>query len=299
MQSKLMAVTAAAVLSLCAAAPASAGSVTQPGELVGLATGTPLPQGLYFVDTSDWGCRGQQRAEDVCVGVTIPVLAWSTPWQIFGGRLQFLFAYPAIEVGQSAGPFNTGFYTAGGYNPLLLGQLAWDLGGGWGVSYAIGAYFEADSGVAWSDTSLNQRLGISYTGWGWNVNANLVYGTHLDSVTDQPQTSPCPGLPGFGCNPDFFNIDLSATTKLGKWEIGPVAFGSWDLGRPIAAYREQRQFAVGGLVGYDFGPVTLQGYVTTDVSENNYGGFDTRGWTRIIIPLGDPIGRRVPNSTSY
>jgi hypothetical protein len=32
-----------------------------------------------------------------------------------------------------------------------------------------------------------------------------------------------------------------------------------------------------------------QAYVTTDVAESNYGGKDTRGWFRIIVPLGNPF----------
>src|SRR6266700_413786 len=48
MNSKLTKLAAAGVLSLCTAAPALAGSVTQPGETVGLNTGAPLPQGWYF-----------------------------------------------------------------------------------------------------------------------------------------------------------------------------------------------------------------------------------------------------------
>ena len=92
----------------------------------------------------------------------------------------------------------------------------------------------------------------------------------------------------------FINLDLTATKKFGKWEIGPVAYASWDLSSPIAGYSKQSQFAVGGLVGYDFGPVTLQVYVTTDVAQHNYGGYDTRGWGRIILPLGNPFAQRAP-----
>ena len=61
--------------------------------------------------------------------------------------------------------------------------------------------------------------------------------------------------------------------------------GSPDLNSPVSAYQEQSQFAVGGLVGYDFGPLTLQTYITTDVYEKNYGGHDTRIWSRVIIPV--------------
>lgn len=279
MRSKLAAVAAAGVLSLFTTAPGFAGSVTQPGELVGIATGAPLPQGLYFVNTADWGCRNTDP-RDTCVGVNIPVLAWSTPWTIIGGRLQFLAAWPSIE----AGVVDTDYH-ASMYNPVALAQLAWDLGGGWGFSYAIGTYFDYHGSLAWSDTSLNQRFAVSYTANGWNLTANLVWGTHFDNVTDRPQISPCPGPAGFGCNPDFLNLDLTATKKFGKWEFGPVAFGSWDVSRPVDLYERQRQFAVGGLIGYDFGPLILQSYVTTDVSEDNYGGRDTRVWSRVIIPL--------------
>ena len=42
-------------------------------------------------------------------------------------------------------------------------------------------------------------------------------------------------------------------------------------------------------VGYDFGPFSVQAYVTTDVAEENYGGKDTRGWFRVVLPLGNPF----------
>jgi outer membrane putative beta-barrel porin/alpha-amylase len=303
MRNKLTAMAAAGVLSLCSVAPTYARSVTQPGELVGLATGAPLPPGLYFVNTADWGCANTDP-QDTCIGVTIPVVAWSTPWQILGARLQFLFAWPAVEVGVDSTPDVPGVYQAGFYNPVALVQLAWDLGGGWGFSYAIGAYFDNEPAVSWSDTSLNQRIGLSYTGGGWNATANLVYGTHFDSLnTDNLRlVSPClgrPDLAGFNCNPDFLNLDLTLTKTFGKWEFGPVAFGSWDVSDPANGYQNQSQFAVGGLIGYDFGPVKLQTYVTTDVTQDNYGGYDTRGWTRIIIPLGNPWPTPAPMSRRY
>ena len=65
-----------------------------------------------------------------------------------------------------------------------------------------------------------------------------------------------------------------------------------DLSHPIASCQQQTQFAVGGLFGYDFGPLTLQAYATTDVVEHNYGGRDTRGWFRMIIPLWTPLAMK-------
>jgi hypothetical protein len=280
MSRKLTTLATAGLFALCVAAPALAGSVTQPGETVGVAAGAPLPPGVYYVNTSDYGCRDTQPAT-TCLAVTIPVVAWSTPVTLLGARLQFLVATPALFVAVENTPSPSGMY-----NPLVSGQLAWDLGNGLGFSYLFGAYLDVNTNVAWSSTSINQRFALSYTNDGWNLTANVIWGIQLDGVTDRPQLSPCPSpFAVRGCNPNFVNVDLTATKKVGKWEFGPVAYGSTDLNRPIVGYQKQSQFAVGGLVGYDFGPVIMQAYVTTEVSENNYGGHDTRGWGRIILPL--------------
>src|SRR6476659_4830313 len=87
MNSKWTKLAAAGALSLCTAVPALAGSVTQPGETVGLNTGTPLAPGWYAINTVDWGCRNT-TPQHTCTGLTIPVIAWSTPWTFFGGRFQ-------------------------------------------------------------------------------------------------------------------------------------------------------------------------------------------------------------------
>jgi hypothetical protein len=143
----------------------------------------------------------------VSVGVDIPVLAWSTPWTILGGRVQFLLAGPVVEVG-----VHHANYLRGVYNPLVAGQLAWDLGNNWGFSYLLGAYLDVNSEVAWSSTSLNQRFALSYTGNQLNLTANVIWGTHFDHVTDRPQLSGCPAPSVFsGCNPDFLNVDLTAS----------------------------------------------------------------------------------------
>lgn len=260
----------AGALALAATASAFAGSVTQPGETVGVAAGAPLPPGFYFVDTTDWGVR-DTPAGKVAVGVTIPVIAWSTPWKVLGARLQFLVATPAVEAGVVGGPYDYGMY-----NPYFAGQLAWDLGGGWGFSYALGAYVGVKTPVGFDSTSLNQRFALSYTADGWNLTANLIWGVHADALTTT-------------VNPDFINLDLTATKKFGKWELGAVGFYSADVSDPFVGYHREKQFALGGLVGYNFGPVILQGYLTRDVFQENKGGYDTRVWSRIIIPLGDPL----------
>jgi hypothetical protein len=275
--------SAAAALTLSATVSAVAGSVTQPGETVGIATGAPLAPGWYFVDTTDWGVRSTALGKEA-LGVTIPVIAWSTPWTWWGARVQLLGAFPAAETGTlnngngnpAAPPYEFGFF-----NPFLGGQLAWDLGGGWSFSYLIGAYIGVHTPVSFDSTSLNQRFALSYTANGWNLTANAIWGIQAQQHTAT-------------INPDFVNLDLTATRKIDNWEVGLAAFYSTDVSTPVPGYRHQSQFALGPLVGYNFGPVILQAYLTRDVAESNFGGFDTRLWGRIIIPVPDPAPAATP-----
>jgi hypothetical protein len=255
---------------------AFAGSVTQPGSTLGTAPGAPLAPGFYFSNTADWG----ERNPNTRLFVDHPVYTWSTPWTIFGARFQVM--------GETAfnAQYTPGSRAEGYYNPLLTGQLAWDLGNGWGFSYTLGAYFDVPQPRSWSSNSINQRFALSYTGGGWNLTANLIYGIELSPFTNRPQNAPCPApLTANGCNADFANLDLTATKKFGNWELGPVAFGSMDVSSPISTYQRASQFAAGGLVGYDFGVLRLQAYLTRDVYVHNYSGLDTRLWARVTLPL--------------
>ena len=83
-------------------------------------------------------------------------------------------------------------------------------------------------------------------------------------------------------------------------EIGAIAYGSWDLdARTVCVADEhswckQSQFAVGGLVGYDFGAFITQFKLAADVSEDNYNGKEVRGNVNIIKPLWNPAPLEAP-----
>ena len=281
MNGRLTKWAAAAVVSFAAAAPALGGSVTRPGDTIGLTVGSPLPQGFYFSNTTTQQCADTDP-KHTCFLVNVPILIWGTPWTIFGARLQ-----------SSAGPlvpieFNSGVYIRGLFNSFVAAQLIWDLGNNVGFTYMLGGYFLSHSSVAFSSGSLNQRFGLSYTGNDWLATVNAIWGIQFDSVTDKPQLSPCvPGSP-LGCNPDFLNFDLTAIKRFGNWQVGPVGLSSLDLNAPIAAYKKQSQFALGGLVGYSLKWGSVQAFVTSDVYQKNYGGRVISGNVRFTIPLGNP-----------
>ncbi|MCJ2033874.1 transporter [Methylobacterium sp. J-068] len=245
-----------------------AGSAAQPGQTIGLPAGAQLPVGLYFVNTSSFGVR-DTRPLDSESNINLPAFVWSTPWELFGARLNLIAIQPVVASSPRGTPYQSGIG-----QPLLAGQLAWDLGNNVGVSYLFGGYLPIETRFLTQNASFSHRFAASYTGQGLNLTANLLYGIFIDPVSPQG-----------GVYPDYLNLDVTATKKFGAWEIGPVAFASTDLPTRFPGYQRQGQIAVGGLIGYNFGPVNLQAYVTRDVAERNYGGRETRGWLRVIVPL--------------
>ncbi|GJE10670.1 MULTISPECIES: transporter [Methylobacterium] len=266
--SRRVAATTLALYSATTATVVRAGSAAQPGQTVGLPVGDQLPIGLYFVNLSSFGTRSTQP-RDSSTSVNLPTFAWATPWTIAGARLQFFFTQPIVAASSQGTAYQSGVG-----QQLLAAQLAWDLGGDVGVSYLFGGYLPIQTRFLTQSASLSHRFAVSYTGQGWNLTSNLLYGVFLDSRS-----------PSGTLYPDYLNLDLTMTKKFGQWQIGAVAFGSTDLPTGVGSYRPQGQIAVGGLVGYNFGPVNLQAYLTHDVIERNYRGREVRGWLRAIVPL--------------
>ncbi len=289
---------------------AQAQTTTVPGEQVGLAVGAPLPEGIYAINTFTY------RSPDigaVDTGVNVPILVWSTPWVPLGGRLEFVVAPPTVFVfGKNSGP--------GGVRDLSInvgtfvgGIWAFDLGGNFGVSLLGGAYLNelnGDRGVARFNSgavavnpvlpilaSNTYRFGVagSYTGDGWNITANLTYNFY-----DSPATFS--GNNTFGTRGPFnisdaLNLDLTATKKFGKFEIGAIGYGTVNLDpnllltplNPVnGTIGRGGRFLLGGLIGYDFGPFTTQFYVARTVASSNRALDSTEGWFRIVAPLYTP-----------
>jgi hypothetical protein len=64
---------AANLVLLCTASSVLAGSVTQPGDTMGVANGASTPEGLYFVNQANWGCNNNTTPR-TCFGAEIPLL---------------------------------------------------------------------------------------------------------------------------------------------------------------------------------------------------------------------------------
>ena len=257
--------TAIGAMSLCGMASAAfAGSELEPGDSAGIPFGAPLPPGVYTIITPNFGYINSTPGTDVAA--TLAFVSWSTPWTIAGGHLAF--DARAIANLNVHGRVNSG----GFLNPLVDAQLKWDLGNGFFGGFHAGAYIPLQDemnafGLTKNYASFSGVGALSYLKDGWNISGTLFYGSGKSgAVGSLPDT--------WGTN--WVNFDFTGTHKFGKFELGVVAYASADLDQPVPGYRKQTQIAAGGLVGYDFGAVTLQFKLTRVLSEANYGGMIPR-----------------------
>ena len=99
-------------------------------------------------------------------------------------------------------------------------------------------------------------------------------------------------------NGNWLNLDLTATRRFGKFELGAVGYYSTQVtddrgceafyGSGVCAYGAKA--GIGGLVGYDFGPLDLKLSVTNEVYiKNSFDGW--RVWTKLSVPLMPPPAR--------
>jgi len=175
------------------------------------------------------------------------------------------------------------------WNPITL---SWNLGGGWFVS--VGFNFMAPIGTSYVGSTnpdywtFEPTFAVAYLANNWNLAANFFYdinstsgGRVLGAGVGSTITS---GNALYG--------DFHALYKLGKWSFGPVAYfeaqTTSDSGPACpAACGNLSNFAVGGLAGYDFGPVDLQLWITDSVARSNaIDGLNF--WTRLGFRIWAP-----------
>lgn len=292
------------VLSVISASTSYAQTTTVPGQDIGLAVGAPLPEGLYAINTFVYRRTDQRFSADTAVEV--PVLIWSTPWKFLDARVEFLLSQDTVFAfsRNPAGVPNRDISVNVG--SFVGGSLAWDLGSGVGVSYLFATYLNGVNGdrgsfvgaggstpvvPQLSSTAFRQDFAISYTADGWNLTAQLTHNFY-----DSPGRFG--GPVGAALGPifvsDALNLGLTATKKFGKFEIGAIGYGTTDLSfNPLSGTKNGR-FALGGLIGYDFGSFQTQIYVARDVATRatfiSAGGItrenlSTDGFFRLIVPL--------------
>lgn len=285
MKMKMMATLSAAALALALSASASYAGYIQPGETMGVSLDSPLPEGVFFADLEDYGGQSNSPAR---LGVNIPVILWSTPWTFYNNRVEFLFAAPFAHV-DGAGLDRVGAAT------FALGPiLAHDFGNG--LTGGLSAFIRT------ADPSQNIVELTHRTAVEGDFRESLQYvvppGSPLSGLTFIENAGVESGFGQSGAiegQDDQFQGDFTISKSFDKLTIGFVGFGNIDINHKASDFygsARGRNIELGGLVGYDFGKVTLQAMVTHGIIENGYTpggtiapGEETRGWLRAIIPL--------------
>ena len=277
--------TALGAIALAASSTAALATSEMPaGITTGIALGAPLPEGVYDISIASYGSQANKSGGAENIAYALPVwLIWSTPWQIAGGRIML---DTTTGVADAWTPGYTG--TDSWLNTLVDGAIAWNLGNGWNASVRAGVWLPSTQvlpkGFGRDYAAFQGGGSLSYLANGWNLTATALYGAGRNGYSAV-----------YTKQADWLNLDLTATKKFGKMEIGAIAYGSWDLSDygynatwAFAPGSRQSQFAVGGLVGYDFGSFVAQAKLAGDVASELYTGKEVRGTLTIIKPLWNP-----------
>jgi hypothetical protein len=270
------------------AAEPSAADLHPPGVTIGTPGGGAPPEGLFlhvttsYYDAETVDRNGNANGTHLKTSSLTPTLIWSTGWEFLGGRHFMIANLPIVNAdvrGPQQSSDNTGLFNFY-FSPI---GLSWTLAPGIFVSAGSGVYLPTTTGgVGNNFQTFEQQLGFGYLRDGWNLSVNAFYDINSTHKRTQYATG------------NRFYADFTATKKFGEWEIGPVGYvveqttddsnSGMSYGPFKPTFGKVHRVAVGGLVGYDFGPLTLKGYVTSEIYARN-GASGVRGWIGFDIPL--------------
>jgi hypothetical protein len=284
MKFNFKALLAAAGVAAFAFSPAEAfeagPAMTKPGSFIGSSSGVP-PPGIYmfnqiftyqgnFVGPNAPASFGRNVYVDAQGFVFVP------GWTFLGATYDAVIVQPFVAVAISdPTPLNI----SGIFNTYIVPfELAWNKIGGTGFGIKVGLPMYVPTGTIGGAAGLNNvgspwltlqpELILSYLGGGWNLSAFIydeIYGANS-------RTNYTTG--------NIFHVDFNALYTMGKWTFGPVGYfaaqvtddkcpiGICTAFHPLgtlANTQRYQQFALGGLLGYDFGGANASVWVTQDI----------------------------------
>jgi len=301
------------------------GAAPPPGLYTGLETAYLGTQGNNNTGHSTGnqcvGVVGGGCAALPAIAQAIPLL-WVPGWNLWGATysasvVQAFYTFETCGVAGSNGNCNGAFplssggfvYTNTFFQPIAL---SWKVGGGWFISAAFS--FTPPDGTRQQGTpnpsywTFEPSLAFSYLGSNWVASANFFYdiNTRSDGVCCVGGPVAAAGRQNITSGNALYG-DLTALYKIGKWSVGPVGYfevqttndtGSGCNPAPGVSFcGRYRTAAAGALVGYDFGPVDLQLWVTdsfvgvdSPVAAGNLNvwsriGFKIWGFEQPVAPL--------------
>jgi hypothetical protein len=242
----------------------------------------------------------------VQVAATYPGFIFVPGWTFLGATYDAVLVQPFVQasIGQplslqsATNPFPLDSFSGVHNTYIAPVELSWKLGGGFLVKAGFGLYLPDGTvqgatgtnfgGVCVTAVGCNgfanigarywtfqPELIVSYLAGGYNLSA--AFYEELNTANQQDNYT----------QGDIFHADFTATKTFGKWTVGPVAYyvaqvsndkcpiGVCTALHPLGvAGNTQRyeNFAIGGLVEYNFGPASLSVWATQEVLAKASGG---------------------------
>jgi hypothetical protein len=277
---------AAAGIAAFAFSPAYAnegfGAQSKPGVLIGASAGVP-PPGIYMFDqvfTYQANVAGPGNGGNTHIGLHASVntegFVFVPGWTFLGAKYDAVIAQPFEDVSVGL-PINAQF--SGMFNTYIAPvELSWKLGtSGFVFKTGLGIYVPdgTETGVLKNGNvgapywTFQPEAILSYLKDGWNITA-AVY----DEINTQNTVT-------HYTSGDILHADFTVTKTIGKWTVGPVAYyygqvtndscptscvAVYGANQTLANSSKFNVWAVGGIVGYDFGPASFSVWATQEVS---------------------------------
>jgi hypothetical protein len=271
------------------------GLADQPGAGTNGSSADNIPVGIFMVDqffTDQYiinagpgapALATAGKAPNLKVFVNAEVFIFNPGWTFLGSTTQFIIAQPFVEVDTGNNPGATGGTTSAAMNDTLFkADAAWKFGD-WHVKLALGAW--APTGTQQGPAGLNTgalplwtiqpEFVLSWEPDTWNLTAYTYWEIPTENSVTHYQSAP------------LFHADFTATKTFGKWTVGPVADFFTQVGHDTSSpfyantvvnqncigpvgfeclgAQNLTRWALGGLLQYNFGPVTLQFWATDTV----------------------------------
>jgi hypothetical protein len=274
-----------------------------PGGLtIGIPTAAHLPPGLYMLDRANYYAGdinfAGNKVGDISVVAGGAQFLWFMPaeWTSWLGatNMAFVSIVPVQVTTNIAGVVTrTKGFADIPFSPI---NLSWNLGGGWFFGAGVTLYSPSGtiegplgtSGIGAPFWTFEPNVSVAYLSKDWNIALHLLYNTN----TRNPNSNFTSG--------DQFFVDFAATRKFGNWRLGPVAYFTTQTTSDVNAgtsygpagcgipgiCSSPTSFALGGLIGYDWGKVSLDAYATNEVHTS---GDSTKGY-RVWVNLGYKLG---------
>jgi hypothetical protein len=302
---------AAAGIAAVAFSPAYAGEgfiATKPGAFIGSSAGVP-PPGIYMFNqvftyqanfagpgTAAINPPGTQKT-GVHVNVDAQGFLFVPGWTFLGATYDAVIVQPFVDLAVGIPGNQLG---SGAFNTYIVPvELSWKFGtSGFAVKTGVGIYLPdgCTTGInklgceANPYTVYQPELILSYIKDGWNLSAAF----YEEFNTANRATHYTSG--------DIFHVDITATKTIGKWTFGPVAYYVAQVtddkcplsciatGDSVLLHAQRfSEWAVGGLVGYDFGPASFSVWATQEINAKASNHFAAPGTDPSLVAEGATV----------